>query len=79
MEPEDPRLLLNTVVEKVIYDDAGVTVTTNKGHKIIADYAICTFSQVIKKSLQTLLTAQHGIVQSRCLAKQPGRVCAPIS
>lgn len=40
----DPHLLLNTPVTNVSYSDSGVTITTDNGTCIEADYAICTFS-----------------------------------
>ncbi|KAI9486955.1 MAG: hypothetical protein EXX96DRAFT_551307 [Benjaminiella poitrasii] len=40
----DPRLLLNTTVTKIEYDEKGVTVHTKQGDIIKADYAITTFS-----------------------------------
>ncbi|EZF68561.1 hypothetical protein H105_08892 [Trichophyton soudanense CBS 452.61] len=44
LQPNDPRLLLNTVVQVVNYTDNGVTVVTNDGGCIQADYAVATFS-----------------------------------
>lgn len=41
---EDSRLMLNTLVTKVIYNDHNVTVFTANGDTIEAEYAICTFS-----------------------------------
>ncbi|KAI7892919.1 uncharacterized protein EV154DRAFT_550320 [Mucor mucedo] len=40
----DKRLLLNTTVTKIAYNNKGVTVHTSKGDTIHADYAITTFS-----------------------------------
>ena len=40
----DPRLLLNTVVERIDYSDDGVIVRNEDGSCMYADYAICTFS-----------------------------------
>ena len=40
----DSRLLLNTIVTNISYSDVGVTVFTQDGRCIDADYAICTFS-----------------------------------
>jgi polyamine oxidase len=47
LSANDPRLLLNTVVTNIQYDESkstGVTVTTSEGRKYTADYVICTFS-----------------------------------
>jgi polyamine oxidase len=44
LQPNDTRLLLNTIVTNVSYSDTGVTVTNDDGSCIEADYAICTFS-----------------------------------
>ncbi|MCJ1353657.1 MAG: hypothetical protein MMC33_003644 [Icmadophila ericetorum] len=44
LKSNDPRLLLNTIVTKIAYDDDGVTVTNQDGSCIQADYAVCTFS-----------------------------------
>ncbi|EEQ30114.1 putative sarcosine oxidasee (formaldehyde-forming) [Microsporum canis] len=44
LRPNDPRLLLNTVVTVVNYTHDGVTVLTNDGACIEADYAVSTFS-----------------------------------
>lgn len=44
LDGQDPRLMLNTLVTKVIYNDHNVTVLTSDGDIIVADYAICTFS-----------------------------------
>lgn len=41
---EDPRLLLNTVVETIEYTSDGVTIRMTDGSCIQADYAVCTFS-----------------------------------
>jgi len=41
---DDTRLMLNTLVTEVIYNDQNVTVITSNGHVIEAEYAICTFS-----------------------------------
>lgn len=41
---DDDRLMLNTLVTEVIYNDQNVTVITSNGHVIEAEYAICTFS-----------------------------------
>jgi polyamine oxidase len=40
----DDRLLLNTIVKNVTYNDSGVTVHNKDGSCISAEYAICTFS-----------------------------------
>ena len=44
LQPDDPRLLLNTHVDKIAYSDAGVVVHNADGSCVCADYAICTFS-----------------------------------
>ncbi|KAK3170165.1 hypothetical protein OEA41_009551 [Lepraria neglecta] len=44
LKPNDPRLLLNTIVTNISYSDTGVTVYNQDGSCIDADYAICTFS-----------------------------------
>ena len=44
LKDNDPRLLLNTAVERIDYSDYGVTVHNADGGCIYADYAICTFS-----------------------------------
>ncbi|KAI8339831.1 hypothetical protein BD560DRAFT_412543 [Blakeslea trispora] len=41
---DDARLLLNTTVTKIAYNNQGVTVSTRQGDTIHADYAITTFS-----------------------------------
>ena len=40
----DPRLMLNTTVKTIKYNNKGVTITTTKGDIINAEYAITTFS-----------------------------------
>ncbi|KAI8065116.1 hypothetical protein BC940DRAFT_356663 [Gongronella butleri] len=42
-KPNDERLLLNNTVQKIAYNNKGVTITTDK-HTIVAEYAISTFS-----------------------------------
>jgi polyamine oxidase len=44
LKPNDPRLLLNTVVTNITHNDDGLTVHTRNGTCIKAAYAICTFS-----------------------------------
>lgn len=44
LSQNDPRLLLNTTVSKVSYNNSGVTITNTDGSCIEAEYAICTFS-----------------------------------
>ncbi|KAF2465287.1 amine oxidase [Lindgomyces ingoldianus] len=44
LQPNDTRLLLNTVVTDIEYSADSVTVTMDDGTCISADYAICTFS-----------------------------------
>ncbi|KAF4332776.1 n1-acetylpolyamine oxidase [Fusarium beomiforme] len=46
----DKRLRLETTVESIKYGKDGVTITTNKGDCIKADYAICTFSLGVLQS-----------------------------
>ncbi|KAL8775970.1 MAG: hypothetical protein Q9194_003469 [Teloschistes cf. exilis] len=50
MHDKDPRLLLNTVVTNISYDDSGVKVYNQDGSCIHADYAICTFSLGVLQS-----------------------------
>lgn len=38
------KVLLNQVIETIAYDSEGVTVTTEGGYTIHAEYALCTFS-----------------------------------
>ena len=40
----DPRLMLNTVVEGIKYSDKGVTIELDDGACIEAEHALCTFS-----------------------------------
>ena len=44
IEPNDPRLLLNTVVTNITYSDSGVTILNEDGSCVEADYAISTVS-----------------------------------
>lgn len=44
LTPDDPRLLLNSVVDRIAYGPEGVLVTTDDGSCIHADYAVVTFS-----------------------------------
>ncbi|KAF2263027.1 amine oxidase [Lojkania enalia] len=44
LEPNDPRLLLNSIVTNIAYSSDGVTITLDDGSCVQADYAICTFS-----------------------------------
>ncbi|KAI8987175.1 hypothetical protein BDB01DRAFT_784883 [Pilobolus umbonatus] len=44
LRPNDHRLMLNTLVTKVVYSDQGVTIYTQNGDIIESEYAICTFS-----------------------------------
>ncbi|CEP12116.1 hypothetical protein [Parasitella parasitica] len=46
----DDRLMLNTLITEVIYNDQNVTVITSNGHVIEAEYAICTFSLGVLQS-----------------------------
>ncbi|KAI4252646.1 MAG: hypothetical protein LQ352_004169 [Teloschistes flavicans] len=50
LNDKDERLLLNTVVTNISYDDCGVTVYNRDGSCIQADYAICTFSLGVLQS-----------------------------
>ncbi|KAF5630336.1 n1-acetylpolyamine oxidase [Fusarium sp. NRRL 52700] len=49
----DARLRLKTTVEGIKYGKDGVTITTDKGDCIQADYAICTFSLGVLQSNTT--------------------------
>lgn len=44
MKPNDPRIKLNTKVTEIAYNQIGVTIHTESGDVIKAEYAICTFS-----------------------------------
>ncbi|KAK5006118.1 hypothetical protein LTR28_006879 [Elasticomyces elasticus] len=44
LSDNDPRLLLNTVVRNITYNDTGVTIHNTDGTCISAAHAICTFS-----------------------------------
>lgn len=44
MKPNDPRIKLNTKVTEIAYNQKGVTIHTESGDVIKAEYAICTFS-----------------------------------
>ena len=44
LEPNDSRLLVNTIVSDIAYSDHGVTIHNEDGSCVQADYAICTFS-----------------------------------
>lgn len=44
LSPNDQRLRLNTIVERVDYSPEGVIVTADDGSCVQAGYAICTFS-----------------------------------
>jgi len=50
LENNDPRLLLNTVVTNITYNDSGVTIYNQDGSCIEADYAITTFSVGVLQS-----------------------------
>ncbi|KAI9795104.1 MAG: hypothetical protein M1816_000126 [Peltula sp. TS41687] len=58
LKPNDPRLLLNTVVTGVSYDNDGVTVHNKDGSCVRAKYALCTFSL--------------GVLQKNAVAFSPG-------
>lgn len=67
LKPNDPRLMLNTIVKNVSYSDTDVTVYTDDGNCITADYAICTFSlgvlqhEVVKFEPDFPQWKKHGI------------------
>ncbi|XP_014557450.1 hypothetical protein COCVIDRAFT_97211 [Bipolaris victoriae FI3] len=44
LQPNDPRLLLNTIVTNISHSDTGVHITTSDGSCVEADYAISTVS-----------------------------------
>ncbi|KAH7032746.1 flavin-containing amine oxidoreductase-domain containing protein [Microdochium trichocladiopsis] len=44
LQPNDERLLLNSIVKTIEYSSKGVRVTLENGDCIEADYAVCTFS-----------------------------------
>ncbi|KAF2840913.1 putative flavin-containing polyamine oxidase [Patellaria atrata CBS 101060] len=44
LRPNDTRLLLDTIVTNITYNDRGVTVYNEDGSCISAEYALCTFS-----------------------------------
>lgn len=44
MKKDDPRIKLNTKVTEIAYNEKGVTIHTDTGDIIKAEYAICTFS-----------------------------------
>ena len=46
----DPRLLLNTIVTNITYDDNGVIITNQDGSCISAEYTIVTFSVGVLQS-----------------------------
>ncbi|RCI01975.1 hypothetical protein CU098_000804, partial [Rhizopus stolonifer] len=48
--PNDHRLMLNTTVTQVIYNDHNVTVVTSGGDVIVSKYTICTFSLGVLQS-----------------------------
>ncbi|KAL8919893.1 MAG: hypothetical protein Q9172_004769, partial [Xanthocarpia lactea] len=50
LRDQDPRLLLNTIVANISYDDSGVTIRNEDGSCVRADYAICTFSLGVLQS-----------------------------
>ncbi|ORY08078.1 hypothetical protein BCR34DRAFT_488952, partial [Clohesyomyces aquaticus] len=50
LSPNDPRLLLDTVVTSIEYSDSGVTITNSDGSCISAAYAVCTFSLGVLQS-----------------------------
>ena len=50
LEPEDPRLLINQVVDNIKWDTNGVQVSTITGQMYSADYLLITFSIGVLKS-----------------------------
>ena len=50
LEPNDERLLLNTIVKNITYNDTGVTILNADSTCIEADYAIVTFSVGVLQS-----------------------------
>ena len=50
LEPEDPRLLTNKVVNLIKWDTSGVEVSTTAGQVYSADYLLVTFSIGVLKS-----------------------------
>ena len=44
LKEDDDRVLYNTLVTKIEYDQNGVAIQTNTSDVILADYAITTFS-----------------------------------
>ncbi|KAL0095383.1 amine oxidase [Phycomyces blakesleeanus] len=50
LKPNDPRLMLNTLVTDITYGAEDVVITTADGDTIIADYCICTFSLGVLQS-----------------------------
>ena len=50
LEPKDPRLLVNQVVDNIKWDDNGVEVSTTTGEMFTADYLLITFSIGVLKS-----------------------------
>ncbi|KAI8377544.1 uncharacterized protein BYT42DRAFT_570659 [Radiomyces spectabilis] len=50
LQDDDSRLLLNTLVKDIFYGDDNVTVITDNGQILTADYAICTFSLGVLQS-----------------------------
>lgn len=57
LQPNDTRLLLNSIVTNVAYSGDGVTVTMDDGSCVQASYAVCTFSL--------------GVLQNDAVAFQP--------
>ena len=57
LQPNDPRLHLNTIVTNISYSDTGVIVTNADGTCVAAEHAICTFS--------------IGVLQSDAVAFEP--------
>ena len=52
LKPKDPKLMLNTVVTKVSYNDTGVVAHTKDGTCIRADYLINTVSVGVLQAAQ---------------------------
>ncbi|KAL8721307.1 MAG: hypothetical protein Q9225_001967 [Loekoesia sp. 1 TL-2023] len=69
LKMNDSRLLLNTAVTNISYDDTGVTVTNEDGSCIQADYAVCHPSGVQGAKLIVLLSL--GVLQSDTITFEP--------
>jgi len=49
-QPLTDRILLGITVTEIKYSDTSFEVTTSNGDKVIADYALCTFSTGVRHS-----------------------------